>query len=428
MSAPGLTARVFTEIPIEESPRPVHVDRGDVLRDLHNQCRPHARALDGDAQLRHLAGAQQQNAVRHALERDRQQSRVRGNPVARIGNGHVQNDVPQARFGPDPGQQPVDEGAHGHLLPRGRRVAVENSRRPRERLCALQLHAHQVGKHREPQPVVDSCRDHRRRQGAALSDADCTAHVDRNDFQRNGLFRSDLRDARRDGTASGRLPETLEPIPWHVVHEAWHGLQADRHRRPKPVAPGDHAVAPGVERDEERLQHADRSDRLLQRGEVRFAVRHSVKVRNGDLANGSQGRVPHQLLDVVPAMPHPEGLRKAFSNGRQGRSFRRHRIELHAAHSWNGWLPYSTINSWTPSVSTSGWMSRACSERAPKRRRRARAEGSTSTISLRSRIARSILATHSPSSDPWAGASASSSRRWSIDTSRRRRRARCTRM
>ena len=135
---------------------------------------------------------------------------------------------------------------------------------------------------------------------------------------------------------SGRLPETLEPIPWHVVHEAWHGLQADRHRRPEAVAPGDHPVAPCVERNEERLQDADRSDRLLQRGEIRLAVRHRVKVRNGDLANGSQGCVPHQLLDVVPAMPHPESLGKAFSNGRQGRSFRRHRIELHAAHSWNG--------------------------------------------------------------------------------------------
>ena len=75
----------------------------------------------------------------------------------------------------------------------------------------------------------------------------------------------------------------------------------------------DHPVALALLRDEQRFEHAHAANRLLEALQARVVARGRVDVSDSNLSYRSDGRITHQLLDVVSLMPHPERRRQSFA-------------------------------------------------------------------------------------------------------------------
>jgi hypothetical protein len=97
------------------------------------------------------------------------------------------------------------------------------------------------------------------------------------------------------------------------VNEAGNRAQAEAAGRTQAVHSRDDAITLSVLADEERLEHAEPLDRLLEILQVCDLVGRRLDVRHRNLLDRPERGISHQLLDVVPSVAHAERRGKAFA-------------------------------------------------------------------------------------------------------------------
>jgi hypothetical protein len=115
----------------------------------------------------------------------------------------------------------------------------------------------------------------------------------------------------------GGFAHVLQRLLVNVVYETRHRAKPRASRGTQPVHPGYHAVGSTLLADEQGLEHAELADRLLELLHVRrILIWRRLDVGHSNFFHRPERGVAHQLLDVVPAVPHAKGGRQAFPPAR----------------------------------------------------------------------------------------------------------------